>query len=1409
MHGQCAALAAQGAAAVVQRLPLGVHAQRAADHATGPVGQPRTLQVRRAARLEDARVVVQRPADLRAQVAAGHHRAGTAVVQRARRQQQLAAAGDHAVGVVVQRPVHLHLQGAAGGGHDAALVRQTGRVELPRATQQQLALLVLHILGDTQPRQALARRLHAALRVKQALRVQGQHAVAPDRAAGIVQRAANGEVQCLSAAGGQVAASSAERAGGDRDGLRRGGAMAQVGVLPGDAQGAIADDAAAAATQRIRRNLQLPVAGVLDRALDVVQRCRLHGQIAIAGHGAAGVVQCLRVQHAGGIAAGHDPPTCAVVQRAGLHLEAGRAQGALALIHRVGRQGQRGAADDAALRVGHAVGGERQSLAASVAEGAVGVDQLVRADGQQAAVAGHGALGIVQLPAHHDVALGTARRSEGAAAVGQRAGLQDQRTIAGDAAAVVVQRTAQVQRHGLVSGGHHVTARGIQGVGDEGDLFGLGRATRAQFQIAAAQLQAPLRQHLAAGAMQGLRGHAQGAVAGVLDCAQGVVQCRRAHADVAAGGQATALAVIQQARRSDLQRRTASGEHAAAAIEHAVGLDHHRAIGRQCPGRVVQGAADGQLRPIVAGRQQRAAAIVQRAGLQGDPRVTEQATAMVVHGTLHLQGKRLRAQRSQLAASGAQAIGVDADPLRRRVAPAQVDCTAAHRQSAVAEQATTAAGQTAGGDAQHPATSLLHLAVGIAKGSGPQAQIAIAGNAATGAVVQQIAHLHAGRLRAGGQQAAAAVIQAIGLHIQHAGARRGGAMVDAASPPYQRTRRGDLAAGTGPVLRGQAQPLGTAVGDVPIDVDHRLRVQLPRRRVAGQHAASVVQQALHVPGGRIATAMAQAATLVAQRSRVQAQRVGHVQMALVVDQRTELQIRIAVHRQGAGLVAQVSAHAQRGHAQTSGAVIQPGSHRHGDRASTIDAPAVVIERTGDAQQACGQRRASRGLAAAGVWRRAATRRVASAAGAGAAARPSARASSGGRRVPLPVAAGHHPQAALGAVAQAAGIHSQCLQAGLLDLAALVAQRRRRDLQALRIERAAAVVHIRRGVDLQGATRTDHAGIGNAAAGRDLRVLLRLQRAAVLQTAIDGDDQLARLRAQVARVAHTHAVLVADQPDLVGEHATQRPDIQRERRCRAAGRLRGDLVLVGANHVAAEHRLHLIGPDPRVDLHCTRQQAGVVGATAIQAGAHDLDRPAAHPIPIQRTVGDQRCAGGQCDPAGVEEAAAIDLDARRIGDDHFRPRPGHFHVATQVANRPVDLVEDHLGTGGQPRIALHPTAQLGLALHGGVVEDRSLPAHVELTVAVARYPRRRGRGDVHQRHAIGGVEHRRALRAGRIEIAHDAPHRLRLHRTGHPHTCKHPAQRPAQASHPCRARVRATQRTARRAAHLFGSDLPHA
>ncbi len=148
VHGQRAALAAQGAVAVVQCLSLRLDAQRPADHAAAPVGQPGALQLHSPVRLEQARIVIQRAAELRAQVAAGHDVPGTAVVQRTRRQGQLTGAGDHTVGVVVQRSVHLHLQGATGGGERAGLVDQAAGAELPRATQQQLALLVLQVLGD-------------------------------------------------------------------------------------------------------------------------------------------------------------------------------------------------------------------------------------------------------------------------------------------------------------------------------------------------------------------------------------------------------------------------------------------------------------------------------------------------------------------------------------------------------------------------------------------------------------------------------------------------------------------------------------------------------------------------------------------------------------------------------------------------------------------------------------------------------------------------------------------------------------------------------------------------------------------------------------------------------------------------------------------------------------------------------------------------------------------------------------------------------------------------------------------------------------------------------------------------------------------------------------------------------------
>ncbi len=621
--------------------------------------------------------------------------------------------------------------------------------------------------------------------------------------------------------------------------------------------------------------------------------------------------------------------------------------------------------------------------------------------------------------------------------------------------------------------------------------------------------------------------------------------------------------------------------------------------------------------------------------------------------------------------------------------------------------------------------------------------------------------MHARRLGSARHQGAAAVVQRGGLHHQLAGGEGGIAMIDAAGLPGERAWSDNAAAGARPGLHGQRQPLRAGVDDAAVGIDHCLRLQLQRGGIAGQHAALVVQQPRHLPGARSAAAMAQIAGAVAQRLRLQVERVGDAEAALIVDQRAQVQIGIALHLQRSCAVAQIATHLQRRHAQLAGTIVQASGRRQAHRAAVADAATVVVQQSSDVQRAGGQRRRRhRALAARGrCW-------TASAVGAGAGVVVGV-----GARVVAPRSrtaaiargrGGECTDAAAGTVAGAAGSDLERLHAGLRQRAALVAQAGGVDLQPLRIQRAAAVVQVRRGADAQLARGAEGAAVGDSAAGRDLRVLLRLQGTGVFEPAIDGDHQFAGLRTEIAGIAHAHAVFVADQPDLVGEHAAERADIQRERGCLAISSLRGDAAVIGTDHVVAQGGLQLVGPNAGIDLQRAGDQVGVVGPAGIQAGAADLDRAAADPVALQRATGEDRRAGGQGDPAGIEEAAAIDLDAGGIGDDDFGTLAGHLEVAIEPTGRPVDLVEDDLGAaGGQPRIALHPAAQLGLGLSACVVENRPFAAHIELRVAVTRHACGGGCGDVDQRHPVGRGHDRRALVSGRCGSADDPSSRLRL------------------------------------------------
>ncbi|KAG1086601.1 hypothetical protein G6F40_013913 [Rhizopus arrhizus] len=142
--------------------------------------------------------------------------------------------------------------------------------------------------------------------------------------------------------------------------------------------------------------------------------------------------------------------------------------------------------------------------------------------------------------------------------------------------------------------------------------------------------------------------------------------------------------------------------------------------------------------------------------------------------------------------------------------------------------------------------------------------------------------------------------------------------------------------------------------------------------------------------------------------------------------------------------------------------------------------------------------------------------------------------------------GHIADAAL-QIAEVGGLQLKHLRAKLFDAAAAVAQRIGVHFDATRVERAATVVGILGGLQAQLALGTERAGIGDATAGIDAQVLLRMHCADVLQPAIGGDHQLASLCTDLAGIAHADAMLVADQPDAVGVHATERAHVQCEGR----------------------------------------------------------------------------------------------------------------------------------------------------------------------------------------------------------------------------------------------------------------------
>ena len=294
--------------------------------------------------------------------------------------------------------------------------------------------------------------------------------------------------------------------------------------------------------------------------------------------------------------------------------------------------------------------------------------------------------------------------------------------------------------------------------------------------------------------------------------------------------------------------------------------------------------------------------------------------------------------------------------------------------------------------------------------------------------------------------------------------------------------------------------------------------------------------------------------------------------------------------------------------------------------------------------------------------------------------------------------------------------------------------------------------------------------------------LGLDGAGRAEPALGVDVHIARAGTQGAVVAHAHAGFGANEGDLAGVHAAELAHVQRKGRG-AAGRRGGaglHLVLVGVDGVVARHHLQVVGVDLGVELDGARQDAGVIGEAGVKPRAVDADGAALHAVSLQAAAVDLRCAGGECGAAGVDEARAVHVDARRVGDDDLGARARHFDIAPELAGvGAVDFVDDDARlTARQPRVALHPATELGLHVLAAVVEHRPLGVHVELLVGVARHTGGTRGLDVDQRRAVGRQQHRGLLRGGRAGVGND----LRLHQRA-----RQGGQRHAQRS-PCAQRA---------------------
>ena len=86
-----------------------------------------------------------------------------------------------------------------------------------------------------------------------------------------------------------------------------------------------------------------------------------------------------------------------------------------------------------------------------------------------------------------------------------------------------------------------------------------------------------------------------------------------------------------------------------------------------------------------------------------------------------------------------------------------------------------------------------------------------------------------------------------------------------------------------------------------------------------------------------------------------------------------------------------------------------------------------------------------------------------------------------------------------------------------------------------------------------------------------------------------------------------------------------------------------------NLVGTSNHFKVFGPNSRIDLNCTRDDARVIGCCSIEASAIYCDGTALHNVTLQIAIVDLYTARRNSGFACINKTCTININASRIGD----------------------------------------------------------------------------------------------------------------------------------------------------------------